>query len=85
MTNRKIAEVIYEDLNKRGANLGNAAIGIICKTLDEMQVKNHFIPDDSDRRKLLIDFCSKVEETLDEYRHLAPSEEFIDKYLNGNL
>lgn len=38
MTNREIAEKIYADLNKRGAGLGNASIGIITNSLDEMQV-----------------------------------------------
>ena len=40
MTNRDLAEKIYEDLNKRGADLGNASIGIIHKTLDDNGVKN---------------------------------------------
>lgn len=44
MTNRDLAEKIYEDLNKRGAELGNASIGIIRKTLDDNGVKNCSIP-----------------------------------------
>ena len=36
------------------------------------------------RRELLIDFCSKVEETLEMYGHLAPNEAYIDEYLKGN-
>lgn len=40
MTNRDLAERIYNDLNKRGADLGNASIGIIRKTLDDNGVKN---------------------------------------------
>ena len=44
MTNRDLAEKIYEDLNKRGADLGNASIGIIRKTLDDNGVKNCSIP-----------------------------------------
>ena len=44
MTNRDLAEKIYEDLNKRGADLGNASIGIIHKTLDDNGVKNCSIP-----------------------------------------
>ena len=39
MTNRDLAEKIYEDLNKKGADLGNASIGIIRKTLDDNAVK----------------------------------------------
>lgn len=38
----------------------------------------------SNRRELLIDFCSKVEETLEMYGHLAPNEAYIDEYLQGN-
>lgn len=38
----------------------------------------------SNRRELLIDFCSKVEETLEMYGHLAPNEAYIDEYLKGN-
>jgi hypothetical protein len=38
----------------------------------------------SNRRELLIDFCSKVDETLQEYGHLAPDEKYIDEYLKGN-
>jgi len=45
MTNRDLAEKIYEDLNKKGADLGNASIGIIRKTLDDNGVKNCSIPD----------------------------------------
>ena len=45
MTNRDLAEKIYEDLNKRGADLGNASIGIIRKTFDDNGVKNCSIPD----------------------------------------
>lgn len=44
MTNRDLAEKIYKDLNKRGADLGNASIGIICKTLDDNGVKNCYTP-----------------------------------------
>lgn len=36
------------------------------------------------RRELLIDFCSKVEESLEMYGHLAPNEAYIDEYLKGN-
>ena len=35
MKNRELTEKIYNDLNKRGAGLGNASIGIIKKTLNE--------------------------------------------------
>lgn len=38
----------------------------------------------SNRRELLIDFCSKVEETLEMYGHLAPNEAYIDEYLKDN-
>ena len=34
MTTRDLAEKIYEGLNKRGAGLGNASIGIINQTLE---------------------------------------------------
>ena len=40
MINREIAEKIHEDLNKRGAGLGNASIEIISETLDDMQMKS---------------------------------------------
>ena len=54
MTNRDLAEKIYEDLNKRGADLGNASIGIIRKTLDDNGVKNCSIPDVVGRSEQLV-------------------------------
>ena len=42
----KIAEKIYEDLNKKGAGLGNVSIVIIQKSIDEMVVnKTVLLPD----------------------------------------
>ena len=38
----------------------------------------------SNRRELLIDFCQKVDETLEMYGHLAPNEAYIDEYLKVN-
>lgn len=61
--------------------------GLIGATIDETileVVKNLRIADVSSRRELLIDFCSKVEETLEMYGHLAPNEAYIDEYLKGN-
>ena len=52
---------------------------------DAYHSKQLIIADVSNRRKLLIDFCLKMEEKALEYKHLVPSEEFIDKYLKGNL
>lgn len=47
MKNKDLAKKIYSDLNKRGAELGNASITIIKKTLDkELSVDS----------KVLIDF-----------------------------
>ena len=54
MTNRDLAEKVYEDLNKRGADLGNASIGIIRKTLDDNGVKNCSIPDVVGRSEQLV-------------------------------
>ncbi len=48
-------------------------------------VENLIIQRVSNRRELLIDFCLKMEEKAMEYKHLVPSEEFIDKYIKGNL
>ena len=48
----KIAEKIYEDLNKKGAGLGNASIVIIQKSIDEMVVnKTVLLPDVSSKVK----------------------------------
>lgn len=42
----KIAEKIYEDLNKKGAGLGNVSIGIIQKSIEDMIVnKTVLLPD----------------------------------------
>ena len=38
----------------------------------------------SQQRELLIDFCAKMEEKAKEYKHLVPSEKFIDEYLTNN-
>lgn len=43
MINRDLVEKIYKDFNKRGVDLGNVLIGIICKILDDNGVKNYFI------------------------------------------
>ena len=53
--------------------------------LKDYETEQLIIADVSNRRKLLIDFCLKMEEKALEYKHLVPSEEFIDKYLKGNL
>ena len=64
MTNRDLAEKIYEDLNKRGADLGNASIGIIRKTLDDNGVKNCSIPDVVHQREqfksMVFDMANKL-------------------------
>jgi hypothetical protein len=57
MTNRDLAEKIYKDLNKRGADLGNASIGIISKTLDENKIKNCSIPVIGQSEQLKCDNC----------------------------
>ena len=44
MDNRDLAEKIYADLNKKGADLGNVSIVFIEKTLNENGVKNYAIP-----------------------------------------
>lgn len=74
-----------------GAELDKAVSPIkISMVINDAEIlyKNHIeqlnIPVVSNRRELLIDFCSKVEEKAMEYKHLVPSEEFIDKYLKGN-
>ena len=52
----KIAEKIYEDLNKKGAGLGNVSIVIIQKSIDEMVVnKTVLLPDVSSNEMVL--FC----------------------------
>lgn len=38
--------------------------------------------DVSQQRELLVDFLAKMEEKAKEYKHLVPSENFIDEYLN---
>lgn len=48
------------------------------------QVENLALCKVSQQRELLIGFCSKVEETLEMYGHLAPNEAYIDEYLKGN-
>ncbi len=47
MDNRDLAERIYTDLNKKGADLGNVSIVFIEKTLDENGVKNSSVSSDS--------------------------------------
>ena len=74
-----------------GAELDKAVSPIkISMVINDAEIlyKNHIeqlnIPVVSNRRELLIDFCSKVEETLEMYGHLAPNEVYIDEYLKGN-
>jgi hypothetical protein len=81
MTNRDLAEKIYEDLNKRGADLGNASIGIIRKTLDDNGVKNCSIPDVVNQRELLLAWEKHSygsEWSMHKYQ-IVPS---IDEYLS---
>ena len=40
--------------------------------------------DVSQQRELLVDFLAKMEEKAKEYKHLVPSEKFIDEYLKDN-
>lgn len=45
LSNRKKAEYIFEQLNKRGANLGNISIFFIEEALDNLQ---YFLQGDKD-------------------------------------
>jgi hypothetical protein len=54
---------------------------LLFKAMDEQLILSGV----SYQRELLIDFCLKMEEKAMEYKYLVPSEEFIDKYLKGNL
>lgn len=54
------------------------------KTLDESTSDILLLFSVSNRRELLIDFCQKVDETLETYGHLAPNEAYIDEYLKAN-
>jgi hypothetical protein len=38
----------------------------------------------SNRRKQLIDFCTKLELKAKQYSYLIPDEDFIDEYLKDN-
>ena len=80
--NSKIKEL--QDLKDNGT-IPLYADGML-QAYDELQplVKKLIIADVSHRRELLIDFCLKMEEKSQEYKHLVPSEEFIDDYLKGN-
>jgi hypothetical protein len=42
------------------------------------------IPDVSQQRELLIDFCTKLELKAKQYSYLIPDEDFIDEYLKDN-
>lgn len=79
MTTRDLAEKIYQDLNKNGAGLGNASIGIINQTLE-----SHPSPVVIDKRELLLAF----------YQHLLNNDPFpiqqsakhreVDRFLSAN-
>ena len=75
MKNRDLAEKIYEDLNKRGAGIGNASIGIIKKTLDE-QLRLHIV---SQQRELLLAFA----EYMDSENDIFVPSWAVDNYLNS--
>ena len=62
---------------------GNQKVNWLTNFIDEYVTEQLRLNDVSNRR-LLIDFCSKVEETLEMYGHLAPNEAYIDEYLKGN-
>jgi len=66
MTNRDLAEKIYEDLNKRGADLGNASVGIIHKTLDDNGVKNCSTPLVSNNEVALKAFVKEYVEAFED-------------------
>ena len=63
---------------------GNQKVAWLTNFIDEHVTEQLRLHDVSNRRELLIDFCSKVEETLEMYGHLAPNEAYIDEYLKGN-
>jgi len=79
MTTRDLAEKIYEGLNKRGAGLGNASIGIINQTLESYPSLVVV-----DKKELLLNF----------YQHLLDNDPFpiqqsakhreVDRFLNAN-
>lgn len=79
-SNRELAEKIYNDLNNKGADLGNASIFIIEKSLDENQkTLNDMIAelkDDSEYNKEL----SKVIVTEEFYKIM--SKEYINDTLH---
>ena len=73
MTNWEIAERIYEDLNKKGAGLGNASIPIIVSTLETLKAKIFLQPDviksgcEHKSRwvgKAVIEYCGDCESVL---------------------
>lgn len=52
---------------------------------DAYHSKQLIIADVSNRRELLIDFCSKAEDKAGEYKFLIPNRDFVEEYLKGNL
>ena len=54
------------------------------KSLHEEKVKNLSLSGVSNRRELLIDFCTKLELKAKQYSYLIPDEDFIDEYLKDN-
>lgn len=74
MKNRDIAEKIYEDLNKRGAGLGNASISIIESSLDNLD-KTENTPNDLTDDKLEI--YSPIDNDFYEVDSFEDAEKFI--------
>lgn len=85
MYTKEDIEKAKQYLNNEGYGTGsNFTLNMVANLMVDYAAKNCVIPAVSNRRELLIDFCSKVEETLEMYGHLAPNEAYIDEYLKGN-
>ena len=59
-------------------------IGIIEYFASKQEPKQCTITDVSQRRKQLVDFCTKLELKAKQYSYLIPDEDFIDEYLKDN-
>jgi hypothetical protein len=85
MKNKELEQIIEDEFDCLINDL-TCLIGEewIAESIKEVVNKAFALGVVSNRRELLIDFCSKVEETLEMYGHLAPNEAYIDEYLKGN-
>ena len=81
----ELIEQIIERIKKLQEEPTDVNIGKVAElNLVMIRLQQLTLTDASQQRKLLIDFCTKLELKAKQYSYLIPDEDFIDEYLKNN-